>query len=76
MSAEHAHQLLNAIRRLPRGERLRLVERVVHELAEEHEASPPGAIIDLFADQPELVEAVLEDALHARERDPLRLADG
>ena len=76
MSTEHAQQLLIAIRRLPRGEQLRIVERVVHELAEEHEASSPDTIIDLFADQPELIETVLEEALQARENDPLRLAGG
>lgn len=76
MSTEHAQQLLNAIRKLPRGERLRLVERVVHELAEEHGASSPDALIGLFADQPDLIEAVSEGAMQARERDPLRLAGG
>ena len=76
MSTEHAQQLLNAIRRLSRGERLRLVERVVHELAEEHGASSSDTIIDLFADQSELIEAVSEEALQARERDPLRLTSG
>lgn len=76
MTTEHAQQLLNAIRRLPRGERLRLVERVVHELAEEHEASSPNAVIGLFGDQPEFIEAVSEEAMQARERDPLRLTRG
>jgi len=74
MSTEHAQQLLEAIRRLPRKERFRLVERVVHELAEEHTASSSNAIIDLFADQPDLIEAVSEEAMQARENDPLRLA--
>lgn len=76
MSTEHAQQLLEAIRRLPRRERLRLVERVVHELAEEHASASPDSIIDLFADQPELIETVSEEALQAREHDPLRLAGG
>lgn len=74
MSTEHAQQLFNAIRQLPRGEQLRLVERVVHELAEEQQASSPHAIIGLFDDRPDLIEAVSEEAMEARERDPLRLA--
>lgn len=73
MSAKQA-QLLHEIRQLPRGEQLRLVERVVHELAEDHEPPSPHAIVGLFADQPDLIEAVAEDAMQARERDPLRLA--
>lgn len=76
MSTQHAQQLLDAIRQLPRGERLRLVERVVHELAEEQEASRPDAIIGLFGDQPDLIEVVSEEAMQARERDPLRLRGG
>lgn len=74
MSTKQAQQLLNEIRQLPRGERLRLVERVVHELAEEHEPSAPSAIIGLFADQPDLIETVSEEAMQAREQDRLRLA--
>ena len=76
MSTEQAQQLLDTIRRLPRGERLRLVERVVHELADEHGAGPPDAIVGLFADQPDLIEAVAEEAMQARETDPLRLPRG
>ncbi|HWO25719.1 MAG TPA: hypothetical protein VNO30_43570 [Kofleriaceae bacterium] len=65
-------QLLHEIRQLPRGEQLRLAERVVH--AEEHEPPSPHAIVGLFADQPDLIDTVSEDAMQARERDPLRLA--
>ena len=68
MSAQHAHQLLAAIRQLPRGERLRLVEQVVHDLAEEQAPSPPDSIIGLFADQPDLIEEVAQEAMQARER--------
>ena len=74
MSTKQAQQLLNEIRQLPRGEQLRLVERVVHELAEEHGPSSPDAIIGLFADQPDLIDVVSEEAMLARERDSLRLA--
>ena len=75
-STEHAQQLLNAIRRLSREERLRLIEQVVHELAEEQGAAPPDAMIGLFEDQPDLIEMVSEEAMQARERDPLRFVGG
>ena len=73
MSTEQAQQLLNAIRQLSRGDRLRLIERVVHELAEEHSSRSPDTIVGLFADQPDLIEAVSEEAMQAREPHPLRL---
>jgi hypothetical protein len=73
MTSARAQQLFEAIRQLPRADRLRLVERVVHELAEEDRPSAPSSLIGLFADEPELMEAVCEDAMLARERDPLRL---
>ena len=76
MSTAQAQQLLDAIGELPRGERLRLVERVVHELAEEDRGRAPATIVGLFADQPDLIEEVCEAAMQARERDPLRLAGG
>jgi hypothetical protein len=71
MSADRAEHILNAIRGLPRGERLRLVERVVHELAEV-EPCAASTPIGLFADEPELLERVAEDAMASRERDALR----
>jgi hypothetical protein len=73
MSTERAQQLLDAIRELPRGDRLRIVERVVHDLAEEDSGLAPDAIVGLFADEPELIEEVSEGAMQARETDPLRL---
>ena len=76
MSTEHARQLLQAIRQLPRGDQLRLVERIVHELAEEHGSPSPDVVVGLFADQPDLIEAVSEEAMQARERDPLRVPGG
>ncbi|MCC6527423.1 MAG: hypothetical protein IT373_32550 [Polyangiaceae bacterium] len=76
MSQERAEQLLDEIRALPRAERLRLVERVVHELATTEEATLAGGVIGLFADEPELIDAVVEGAMQARERDGLRLGRG
>lgn len=71
--------LLASIRSLPRKEQLRLVEQVVHDLANDDappESPAPESIVGLFADEPALVEAVTEAAMTARERDPLRTRDG
>jgi hypothetical protein len=69
-------QLLAAIRELPRGERLRIVERVVHDLAEEDRGQAPDAFVGLFADLFDQVGLVREAAMQARESDPLRLIGG
>jgi hypothetical protein len=74
MTHEYAERLLEAIRSLPRGERLRLIERIVHELADEDVQAPVHSIVGLFADEPELIEAVCKAAMQARERDPLTQA--
>lgn len=66
--------ILEAIRALPRAERLRLVEQLGRELAEEEEADG-RSVIGLFADEPDLIEEVCRGAMEARERDPLRAAD-
>lgn len=73
-----AEQIFQAIRMLPVGERLRLVERVVHDLADAS-ASEAGqrtaeapSLLGLFADEPELVDEVCQMAMEARRRDPLR----
>jgi hypothetical protein len=68
-------QLLAVIRRLPLPEQLRLVERVVHEAAQQSESAPNGSptpVIGLFTEDPALMDAVADDAMRARERDPLR----
>ena len=73
---ERAERLMREIRQLPRTEQLRLVEQVVHELAEADTASGVTSVIGLFADEPELIESACEEAMRARERDPLRLPGG
>jgi hypothetical protein len=72
-------QIFQAIQTLPVRERLRLVERVVHNLADvsgaEAEPHPPAeasSLLGLFADEPDLVDEVCRMALDARKRDPLR----
>lgn len=78
--ARRIDDILEAIRSLTREERNRLAEQLRRELDEEAPskagAIDPGAIIGLFADEPELIDEVCESAMQSRERDPLRLADG
>ncbi len=73
MSSDSA-AILEAIRALPREDRVRLVEQAMHELADGAvPAGDPKAIIGLFADEPELIEEVCRAAMEARERDRLRV---
>ena len=72
-------QIFQAIQTLPVRERLRLVERVVHTLADSSETEPApspraeaSALLGLFADEPDLVDDVCQMALSARKRDALR----
>ena len=73
-----AEQIFQAIQSLPVQERLRLVERVVHDLADASTAPTPSpaaqapSLVGLFADEPELVDEVCRMAVEARRRDPLR----
>jgi hypothetical protein len=66
------NQLYEAISSLPVEERLRLVERVVHDVAEASEGSArrsatPGSPLDgLFADIPDLVDEVCADSYRDR----------
>ncbi len=64
--------ILEAIRALPRPDRLRLLEQLVHEIAEDTVVDG-RAVIGLFADEADLVEQVCRAAMAARERDPLRV---
>lgn len=78
--ARRIDDILEAIRSLTREERNRLAQQLRRELDEEAPskagAVDPGAIIGLFADEPELIDEVCESAMQSRERDPMRLADG
>lgn len=72
-------QIFQAIQTLPVRERLRLVERVVHTLADSsgvegelRQRAEASSLLGLFADEPELVDEVCGMALDARKRDPLR----
>ena len=71
MSAEPA-DILEAIRALPREDRVRLVQQLKHDLADEGVgvlAADPRAIIGLFSDEAELIKEVCRGAMEARERD-------
>jgi hypothetical protein len=72
--------IYTAIRGLPITDRLKLVERVVHDITEAQATGPatrdPHSIIGAFADIPDVVEEISEAAMAARERDPLRLSNG
>ena len=67
-------ELLTAIRGLAPAKRRELLERVARELPAE--SSDPLAFIGSYAGEPELIDAICEDAMNARERDPLRVASG
>ncbi len=71
-----AEYLVDAVRALPRQEQLRLVERIVHEIAEDGDMSEKQAVatplIGLFSGDVEAIDQITEQAMVARERDPLR----
>ena len=69
-------EILEHVRALPPREQLELAERVTHELGNESGKGPARSPIGLFEDEPELIDAVSEDAMHARERDKLRADHG
>jgi hypothetical protein len=71
-------EILEAIRALPRAERLRLVERVIHELAESsaEPAADPRAIVGMMADEPEVMDRAYELAMQARKTARMRTVDG
>jgi hypothetical protein len=54
------------------------VEDLLRE-ALSHLSAPPAEddpITGMFADEPELLDRIVEEAMQARERDPFRLSDG
>lgn len=73
-----ANDLYRELLALPEQERLLLVERVIHDLvvAARHRApsAPPASapVIGLWADEPDLVDQVIEGTLQSRETRTLR----
>jgi hypothetical protein len=80
VASSNLDEIFNAIKGLPVPERLKLVERIVHDITEsDSRRSPklnPHSIIGSFADVEDLLNQVSEAAMAARERDPLRLPNG
>jgi hypothetical protein len=67
-------QIYEAIRALPVGEQLRLVERVVHDVAANQGTSvQPTDLLGLFAEDAELISRVGSQAVAERESRPWRL---
>ena len=76
-------QILQTIQRLPVREQLRLVEQVVHGLAD---TSPPGeqavvagaepSPLGLFADDPDDVDEMMKIVMESRRRWKLRSVEG
>ena len=71
MAAPDIDELLAAIRGLAPAKRRELLERVAQELPEE--PVDPLVFIGSFADEPELIEFICEDAMQTRERNQLRV---
>jgi hypothetical protein len=77
MSAEPA-DILEAIRALPREDRVRLVQRAMAELAlgDAEPFGDPAAIIGMMADEPDVMDRVCDAVMQARGRSHMRALDG
>ncbi len=75
-------EIYGAVRALPLPDRLRLVERVVHDAVEAAGTQSAqmregeGSMIGLFADEPDLIDEVCKMAMEDRATRPLRASDG
>ena len=70
-------QTLERARRLAEARRC-TVEQLLKELIEQLEVAPPtvDVFLGLFAQEPELVDQVVESVMQAREQHPLRQSGG
>jgi hypothetical protein len=81
MAIPTMNELLVAIRRLPLDERLRLIERAAHEVAEDTPKAPPvgesstPSLLGLMADEPDLVDRMCSMVYQARSRARMRTAE-
>ena len=81
MAAPTLDELLAAIRRLPRDERLRLIERAAHETAEDTPRPAPvgdsrvPSLLGLMADEPDLVDPMCSIVYQARRSARMRTVD-
>lgn len=71
---ETTARLLAEIRSLPRRERLRLIERAAHDLAEDDTTEDPSTIIGSMAQHADLLDQITGDAMTSRRQAPLRRA--
>ncbi len=63
------HQIYETIRSLPVPERLRLVERIVHDVAEAPapgEDSPKPSLLGLFEQEPDVIDEICSEAMRNR----------
>ena len=67
-------ELVRQIQALSRVQKLRLVQHVAHDLAstETVETDSCSTAVGALADQADLLDQVVSEALDARERDPIR----
>ncbi len=54
------------------------LEQLIADLLKQTESSLPASdlYLGMFADEPELIDCIVESAMHAREEHPLRTASG
>ena len=76
-----ADELLEAVHALPESERLRLIERVVHELAVARERGQPApanvgtTLVGLWRADADMVDEMVENTMAGREERALRASD-
>ena len=79
MTLNNSDDLYTAIRKLPVSERLRLVERVVRDVAQTVPGAQmpptPPSLLGLMEDDPELVDRACAAAFEARHKARLRITD-
>ncbi len=70
--------ILEALRALPREERMRLLDLAARELAEDdvEPSGDPNALLGMMADEPELMDRVCKAAMQARSTSRMRSLDG
>jgi hypothetical protein len=78
MVSNEANAILEAIRALPREDRVRVVEAAIRELADDRSApeGDPRAIIGMMADEPDVMDRVCELVMQARGTSRMRAVDG
>ena len=78
MSGQSTEQLVRAIEALPVSERLRLLERVLHDLTSEPQRAGSigtrdrSSLLGWLSDEPELADAITEHSRTIREREQVR----